>query len=1085
MGKLEKNIKFDDVEVIYELITKYFPITVFKCLNDENYTMLYVNEEVYHLTGYTKEEFLDKKVSFASLMDTSDNEKVKKEIDKSFIQNKDYIVNYRIKTRYDSWRFVEEKGKVIQSDDGKIIIEGFIRDVTNEKRKEIELKNNERKFHDLFEKASDAIFIADAETGLLVGANRKAQQLIGKKESEIIGMHQQDLHPKEEIKRAKESFNSDVISKSSIKLSKFHVIHKDGHLVPVEINPTHLTIEGREYLYGIFRDISERVEAENKVIESEKRYKLLFENMNEAFALHEIITDSGNRPVNYKFIDVNKNFEKMTGLKRDDIIGKRVLQILPNTEDFWIERYGKVALTGEEMVFTDFSKELNKYYEVKAYSPQKNFFAVTFYDVTEKKISEKKLKESEERFRLLVKNSSDCFIEINTEGKVTFVSPVIKKITGYSPDEFIEKSIYDICHEDDIVNITNMWEKLLETPDEIITLPFRQKHKEKGYIYVEAVAQNFFNIPSVRSIVVSLRDITERKRAEEQFKVLIDLAPDAFFQGDEKGAFINVNNAALELTGYSREELLKMNIKDLFDDDEINRKPLRYDLLLKGEVIKAERMLLRKDGEKIIIEMHSKMMPDGKYQSFFRNITTERLTRIMLENENREKRYNNIINSINDCIFMYDRNYRHTFANKKAQVVLNLRKEQLIGKTHKDLGLPDNIVNLWKEKIDKVIESKKPTIFELELTFDNKHMNIEVSLSPEINDNGEVINIIGISRDLTKRKETEKALKKSEKMLQTIFDENQMGMVIVNSKLDYLSVNKKLYEMLEYTEEEFKEKKYEEFTHKDDIEKDMNLTKKLLDGEIDKYSIRKRYIKKDGTIIWCRFHATRTLDDDGNFSLGIGVVENIDDRVKAENLLKESEKHYRTLFENSPVAFHSLNINGEIINVNKAWTDLLKYKKEEVIGKKLTDFLKEEYKKPFLHKFTTLAKTGDLTDNEFEMIRSDGKTIYVLYSGILYRDGTGNFERTQCAIRDISKQKEIFDIVAKSASQRRGLDNFILICAGCNKIGEGDKTDPVWTSPANYISKRLPDIKFSHGICDECMERLYPELTRDDFNSKL
>ena len=123
-------------------------------------------------------------------------------------------------------------------------------------------------------------------------------------------------------------------------------------------------------------------------------------------------------------------------------------------------------------------------------------------------------------------------------------------------------------------------------------------------------------------------DITEQKlaqeamkRSEEKYRMLLELASDAFFQGSEKGDFIVVNTAAKELTGYSKEELFRMNMKDLFSVVSLQEKPLKYELLNKGETVFSERDLLRKDGTVIQIEMSSRMMPDKTCQVFIRDIT--------------------------------------------------------------------------------------------------------------------------------------------------------------------------------------------------------------------------------------------------------------------------------------------------------------------------------------------------------------------------------------------------------------------------------------------------------------------------------
>ena len=123
----------------------------------------------------------------------------------------------------------------------------------------------------------------------------------------------------------------------------------------------------------------------------EHNYKVLFEKMLGAFATHEIICDDAGHPVDYRFIDVNPAFEKMTGLRARDIVGKTVLDVLPGTEPYWIETYGKVALTGEPISFENYSQGLDKYFSVTAFRSSQNRFATIFMDITAIKGVEDKL----------------------------------------------------------------------------------------------------------------------------------------------------------------------------------------------------------------------------------------------------------------------------------------------------------------------------------------------------------------------------------------------------------------------------------------------------------------------------------------------------------------------------------------------------------------------------------------------------------------------------------------------------------------------------------------------------------------------
>lgn len=132
-------------------------------------------------------------------------------------------------------------------------------------------------------------------------------------------------------------------------------------------------------------------------VASEKQFQQLFENMEQGFALHEMVYDSNGVPYDYRFILINKAFNKLTVENAYDFIGKTVKQVLPAVEPIWIANYGKVATTGEPMQFEHYSQEFDKYYNVMAYSPKKNFFATIFTDITDVKLKSKQLQEAKEK----------------------------------------------------------------------------------------------------------------------------------------------------------------------------------------------------------------------------------------------------------------------------------------------------------------------------------------------------------------------------------------------------------------------------------------------------------------------------------------------------------------------------------------------------------------------------------------------------------------------------------------------------------------------------------------------------------------
>lgn len=154
-----------------------------------------------------------------------------------------------------------------------------------------------------------------------------------------------------------------------------------------------IIVTGLQRPYSIlFRDL------EN----SEKRYHELFDKMQVAFALHEIVTDKHNKPIDYIFVDVNPAFEQMTDLKKEEIIGKRVTRVLPGTDRDpadWIGRYGKVALEETEIRFENYSQPIGKWFSIVAYSTQKGYFATLFVDITQRKKNEERIQNLKERLK--------------------------------------------------------------------------------------------------------------------------------------------------------------------------------------------------------------------------------------------------------------------------------------------------------------------------------------------------------------------------------------------------------------------------------------------------------------------------------------------------------------------------------------------------------------------------------------------------------------------------------------------------------------------------------------------------------------
>ena len=264
----------------------------------------------------------------------------------------------------------------------------------------------------------------------------------------------------------------------------------------------------------------------------------------------------------------------------------------------------------------------------------------TVGDITERKLAEIELSESRELYADLVVNQIAGIYRIRIEKEEGGNSVFERTSLEFASDRFCE--LFEVSPADNLSDIlSNVFRKI--HPDFVSSFFFSHEvalNAMKPYNFELRILREtgikWLRIESNPHLLPDqstrwtgfVLDITTQKLAEkeirsneEKYRMLLELASDAFFHGNLKGDFILVNSNAVELTGFSREELLKMNMVNLFSEASLIENPPKYDVLLKGGTAYSERDLVRKDGIVINIEMISRMMPDGTFQAFIRDIT--------------------------------------------------------------------------------------------------------------------------------------------------------------------------------------------------------------------------------------------------------------------------------------------------------------------------------------------------------------------------------------------------------------------------------------------------------------------------------
>jgi two-component system cell cycle sensor histidine kinase/response regulator CckA len=389
--------------------------------------------------------------------------------------------------------------------------------------KEIEesLHNSEEKYRKQFEEALDAIFIADAETGILIDCNRAASKLVGREKPELIGKHQRIIHPPEEIEGEFSRTFKQHLKEKEGQIIEAQVITERGEIRDVAIKANLFEVKGRKMLQGIFRDITERKKAEEALRESEQKYRDLYEN---APDMYHTLDENGI------MIECNETEARMLGYKKEEIIGRPVTDFFTDgsknlfKKDFpSLNEKNELLNIEREFVRKDgttFPVMLNVFSE---YDENGNFVRARTIsrDITIIKQTVKILQESEERYKRLLESITDYVYTVEiAEGRPvrTLHGPGCKAVTGYTPEEFAADPYlwFRMVYDEDKEAVTKQAERIL-SGERVPPLEHRIFYKD-GYIrwVKNSTVPRYDDRGHIIAYDGLISDITERKKLEEQ-----------------------------------------------------------------------------------------------------------------------------------------------------------------------------------------------------------------------------------------------------------------------------------------------------------------------------------------------------------------------------------------------------------------------------------------------------------------------------------------------------------------------------------------------------------------------------------------
>jgi diguanylate cyclase (GGDEF)-like protein/PAS domain S-box-containing protein len=469
---------------------------------------------------------------------------------------------------------------------------------------EKQLLADEETYLTLFNKAADSIYLIDPKTERIIDCNPKASETTGYTLKQLKDKKMNELFPQEEQIIVSSILNKLNEAGELSGIAGIHLLKRSGELLPVEINATMVKLGGKKFSLGNFRDISVRNKVVEELKKSRERYQSLFQYMFIGCALHKIILDKNNRPVDYEFLQVNDAFVKLTGLKRADVIGKRVTAVIPGIEksEFdWIGKYGKIAMEGGNLQFEQYSGPLKKWFSVSAFKPMENHFIAMFEDITERKNIEERIIHSKEEWEKTFDTIPDMVMISDKEFRIRNVNKALAERLGIKRKNLIGKSCYAVIHGTDKPPPFCPHSKAARTGKEHIEEIYEDKLK--GH-FILSCSPLYDPEGRPDGVVEVARDISERVQAEAalrnselKYRNLVDNSLVGVFKSSVKGEILYVNEAMARMFEYaSPEELMSVSVPLHYKNPE-DRDAFIKQLGKKGKVKNYELEVLTKAGK--------------------------------------------------------------------------------------------------------------------------------------------------------------------------------------------------------------------------------------------------------------------------------------------------------------------------------------------------------------------------------------------------------------------------------------------------------------------------------------------------------
>jgi PAS domain S-box-containing protein len=698
---------------------------------------------------------------------------------------------------------------------------GLVRDITERKKIEEKLYEEEQLLRILTDQSSDIIVLISAE-GKIIYENKAVENILGYKTGERIGGSPYDnIHP-DDVDIVRDTLSA-LLKDSHAPLQKeeIRIRHINGSWHTFEFVASNRNQGGvPELIIANLRDITKRKIAEaqrdaaiKELWKSEKFFKEISENSSDIL----IITDQ-NGSIKY----CSRSFERFVGYKPEEVIGRNGFEFIhPDDIQRAVDDYVAalqadvnslihnafrvIHKNGSEVYLDGLGRNLLN-------NPDIAGFVMNVRDITERKKIEEKLHEEENLFRTITENSSDIILLMDPQGFNLYINQAVEKHLGYKPQERIHARGLEIVHPDDLDRIKKGFFTLATNPNSpVVKTETRLRHKDGTWRIFETTASNLVQNNVVKAVVINHHNITKRKKtenalkeSEENFRRSLDESPLGVRISTADGETLYANKAILDIYGYENiEELKSKSVRERYTPKSYIAFQVRQEKRLKGEFGPSEYevSIVRKDGEIRHLHVTRKdMLWNGKkqYQVIYKDVTDYKRAE-----EAAYKEYNfsrSASDSLTVPFFMFDSETRVFFRwNKIFTTITGYADEELARMGPEDLIPRSELSRL--EIIKKELKDTGHVSFEMPIVSKNGDTTPFLLTGNHLDYNDKLY-VVGMGIDISESKRAEKALKESEERYRSVFENAGLPMVIMEDSLQIFMANGRFVNKLGYSKEE-------------------------------------------------------------------------------------------------------------------------------------------------------------------------------------------------------------------------------------------------------------------------------------------